>query len=364
MSTKKSKVSKDSVEYSKIFNKLNDPCVIFNIKNQDPIIIDVNNKFVDVFCDDDIEPIGYSLNNLIVPDQNIKEAQKLDSETVDNQINEKVVTRETAYGKRDFLYRGIPLNNQKGFGIYIDITDRIQQKEYIGVLNRILRHNLRNRLTVIIGNTEIIKNSDNIDNIDNIDEKIKNISDSAERVKKLVEESDTIRDIIESDESNTRSVQLQPILYDAVDSTIDSLGRGKVEVDCSDDIYVNAGSKLNIAIESLIDNSIRYNTSKNPKVDINCEVISESEVKIKIKDNGPGIPPQEADIINRNKEINQLNHGSGLGLWMVKWVIKNYNGDIKIKKPKSGGTLVEITLNSYDSNCYSYKRDSGVFQIK
>lgn len=357
MTKNTSTTDEESVEYSKIFEKLNDPCVIFTIKDKDPKIIEFNNKFVEVFCDNDVDPTGQSLNDLIVPEENIREAYKLDSKTENNEFNRKLVSRKTSYGKSDFLYQGTPLDNKKGFAIYTDIKDRIQEKEYISVLNRILRHNLKNKLTIIKGHTEIIKDSDNSGVDDNIDSILK----SVQRIERLIEESDIIRKIIESDQTDTRSVQLQPIIHKSADSTVNSLNCGKVEIKCSSDICVNAGSRLNIAMSSLIDNSIRHNNSKEEsKVNITCEDISDDKVKIKIKDNGPGIPLQEANIINKNKKITQLNHGSGLGLWMVKWIVEKYNGDINIKKPESGGTLVEIILNSYNENSHHQKKGSSI----
>lgn len=361
MSTDKSIKSKNSISYKKIFKQLNDSCVVFKIKNEKPLIIDANEKFRQTFCDDN-SIIGTSLNDLIVPEENMNEAQELDQKTVYGELNEEIVERETIHGENTFLYRGVPLGSKKGFGIYIDISNRIQEKEYIQVLNRILRHNLKNRLTVILGNTRIImEESDG----EKIKENANNIMRSATDINKLIDESDTIRGIIKDSDPDIRSVQLQPIISNSASSVLEQFENAKIEVECQSNLYVNAGVKLDVAIESLIDNGLRHNNSDNPKIKINCQKISNNKVSIDIIDNGVGIPQEDANILESNKTISQLNHSSGLGLWMTKWIINSYHGNIKVNKSRSmNGTKITLILKSYDSESFDYNRGSRVFNGK
>jgi signal transduction histidine kinase len=61
-----------------------------------------------------------------------------------------------------------------------------------------------------------------------------------------------------------------------------------------------------------------------------------------VADDGPGIPEQELAAIRKGTEL-PLEHGSGLGLWMVHWIVTRHDGTIDIAVSETG-TTVSITL--------------------
>lgn len=347
-----------SIQYEKIFENMSDPCVIFEIRDGEPIILKPNKHFKTTFCIDRISPIGRSLNEIIVPDSKQKKAKELDKNTVENKPNETIVERETTKGVKKFLYRGIPLQKNRGFGIYIDISEDIQQQEYISVLSRILRHNIRNQLTVLLGHADII--ADSVSNPE-LQSSAQTIQESTTRLQQLIEEADTIRDIIKTDKPQLQKVQVKSLVYTAVDEALSNIENGEVEVNCSEDLSALAGAKLTLAIKSLVDNGLRHNHSTQPKVSINCSKTARNKVSIIVSDNGTGLPKQAVNILEDTDKITKTNHEEGLGLWMIKWIVKNYNGSIDIMKRNSSGSKIKLTLQTRDQT-YNYKRGSNVFK--
>jgi hypothetical protein len=67
-----------------------------------------------------------------------------------------------------------------------------------------------------------------------------------------------------------------------------------------------------------------------------------------IADNGPGIPTQERNTIETGDET-PLQHGTGLGLWLVYWAISLLGGDVRIDQ-SSSGTRVTLTLPRADAD--------------
>jgi len=63
-------------------------------------------------------------------------------------------------------------------------------------------------------------------------------------------------------------------------------------------------------------------------------------VTVQIADNGPGMHPEEAAIITGNKEISPLHHSSGLGLWLVNWIVRRHDGSLHIPDTDDGTTVV------------------------
>ncbi|MFT4947784.1 MAG: sensor histidine kinase regulating citrate/malate metabolism, partial [Natronomonas sp.] len=67
--------------------------------------------------------------------------------------------------------------------------------------------------------------------------------------------------------------------------------------------------------------------------------------RITVFDDGPGIPDSELAAIDAGSE-SPLQHGTGLGLWRIKWGIKKLNGTVSFKN--DSGTTVQMTVPNHD----------------
>ncbi|PSP82294.1 hypothetical protein BRC83_09725 [Halobacteriales archaeon QS_1_68_17] len=65
---------------------------------------------------------------------------------------------------------------------------------------------------------------------------------------------------------------------------------------------------------------------------------------ITVADRGPGIPENELRVFETGEET-QLQHGSGLGLWLVKWGVGRLGGDVQLDVDDTG-TRVTVRLPS------------------
>ena len=94
------------------------------------------------------------------------------------------------------------------------------------------------------------------------------------------------------------------------------------------------------AIESLVNSN-----TKDPEVRIETSFNS-SYIKVKITDNGPGIPKSSQEMIfqpNFTTKVGGLSFGLGLGLTIVKRIVSEHNGDIGLKS-KPGKTSFQISI--------------------
>jgi signal transduction histidine kinase len=113
---------------------------------------------------------------------------------------------------------------------------------------------------------------------------------------------------------------------------------------------VRANDNLQIVLRSLLDNAIRHNDGPHPRATVSAQELDPTTVEVTVVDNGPGIPESEQRLILDDGEITPLNHGSGLGLWLVKWIVDAYGGKLSIETPESGGSIVRLHLNRSDSS--------------
>lgn len=100
------------------------------------------------------------------------------------------------------------------------------------------------------------------------------------------------------------------------------------------------GSALSRAIANLVHNAMSHG---GPKVDIRVEVSADGRVCV--SDNGPGIDPEHREeIFWPFHRLSQSPHGAGLGLNLVRDIVKRHGGRITVANGPQGGALFEIHL--------------------
>ncbi|MDB2266037.1 ATP-binding protein [Halorubrum ezzemoulense] len=95
-----------------------------------------------------------------------------------------------------------------------------------------------------------------------------------------------------------------------------------------------------------MDNAVRHNNKHNPFVKITVSMGSTSacgQTTVSVADNGPGLPEFEQEVLTSGEET-QLNHSSGLGLWLTRWIVRNSNGTLAVEQSAWNGTRIVIRL--------------------
>jgi PAS domain-containing protein len=175
-----------------------------------------------------------------------------------------------------------------------DVTDRERRRERLAVLNRVLRHNLRNQVDVIKSHAEALP-------------------DTIERV------------------------DLTAVVERALDRTADETAVA-VTTELPETAVVRTNDRaITSAVESALDNALA-----NADTTVELEVDpTASGYRIGIADDGPGIPEDTLESLRTGEET-PLNHTVGLGLWELKWAVTAIRGELRLDT--TDGTLVEIRL--------------------
>lgn len=102
------------------------------------------------------------------------------------------------------------------------------------------------------------------------------------------------------------------------------------------------------AFNNVIINAIKYNR-KNGRIDIHCSENNNDAVNIEISDSGTGIAQEDLknvfNIFSRGKLAREnIEEGIGLGLALVKQIVKDHEGTINISSTSGAGTKVNIIL--------------------
>jgi PAS domain S-box-containing protein len=123
--------------------------------------------------------------------------------------------------------------------------------------------------------------------------------------------------------------------------------RVDIKIDVNDSAIIHSDkSRLNIILNNLVSNAIRYQNSQvpNPFVDIKVDT-SDTETGIIISDNGIGINKEmHHKIFDMFFRVSEESVGSGLGLYIVKEAVNKLNGDIKLQSEIGKGSTFIIKI--------------------
>lgn len=105
---------------------------------------------------------------------------------------------------------------------------------------------------------------------------------------------------------------------------------------------------LRLVISNILQNALKY---AGNNANINCKISKiDNQVKIQIADNGPGILPSERKKIFKKfyrigDENTRKTKGTGLGLFIVKQIIKQHKAKIIVENNNPNGTVFTIIFN-------------------
>lgn len=119
--------------------------------------------------------------------------------------------------------------------------------------------------------------------------------------------------------------------------------------------------QLEILFRNLIDNAVKYGGAP-PQVEIDVQDVGEEKVMVTIADNGAGIPANQrrkifGRFIRLGSELERKKPGTGLGLYLVRNVVKSMGGSIRIRSRENDpGTEFQVTLPGVTSASTHFSR--------
>lgn len=243
---------------------------------------------------------------------------------------------ETAVGRREFDCSQSTLRNRHGRQVgqvYVlrDITERRTHEQRLAVLNRVLRHNLRNELDALRGFAEAMPT------VENPDELTTRISETA-------------TGLTETGETVARAEQLlarkratvEPVSLASVARTVAMEAATTISVTAPEMTVRTDRQLLTAVLAELVENAITHAETANPTVELRVDS-TETGACIEVRDDGPGIPDRERAVLLAGEET-PLRHGSGLGLWFVYWGVTRLGGELSFDENTPRGSIVKIEI--------------------
>lgn len=220
-----------------------------------------------------------------------------------------------------------------------DRLDRVLQQT--SILQRIIRHNLRNTCNVIRGNAELLATEPAIDDAQT--DRVETITTQTDRLVELSEKTHLLRDVVLEDSSAVRRVNLSQLLELRVEAITQRYPDAAFRTDIPDDIVRETDLRLETAIDELLENAVEHNDSAEPTVEVSMRATDDGPVTILVNDTGPGIPEIERTVFEEGIET-PMAHSEGVGLWVAQMIISQLGGTIEIEDNEPRGTTVRLEI--------------------
>ncbi len=212
------------------------------------------------------------------------------------------------------------------------------REQMLLVVNRFLRHNLRNELNVVTGYAAEIHQTTTDPQSSAHAEKIQSSTESILSTAERVRLTEKLIDPATAEHHTCELISLLELQIERITSKHPSF---TVELTSPESVHVIGCETLPFAVSELLTNVVDH-AGESPAANITVTT-NQTEATIRICDSGPGIPADETALLSGKQAITPLNHSSGLGLWLVNWIVSRHGGTLSIPETDDGTTVV-ITL--------------------
>jgi len=298
-------------------------------------IVDLNEAAGDAFDVDPSEVTGRSVREVIGVDlSTIRSSDVLELHTHEGHREFSASISAIDQGQDEPMGHAILLR---------DVTIERTRQQRLEVLNRVLRHNLRNDMNVVEGYAKMA--GENVEG-DRSGEYLDRIEKTASTLADLGEKAREIEHLVTA----PRVTDHRRSLSSVVDAVVSDLREEypnvafRAVVDADTDLQLNP-TLVDQVVRQLVENAAEHNDADRPRVEVRVAAADDPDfpLAITVADNGPGIPDQEWSVVVTGDET-PLEHGSGLGLWMVNWGVTRLGGQVEYVGNEPRGSLVTVTL--------------------
>jgi len=217
--------------------------------------------------------------------------------------------------------------------LFRDVTDKQMREQRLTVLNRVLRHNVRNKLDVVLAYAEGID-----------DEEVRStIREGAADLVDLSEKARDAEQVMTTSTGPPEPVDLADVAATVAERYRAADRAGKITVETPDELVITSHRQvIERVLSELVDNALTH-AGASPTVGIVVREGTDGGAELSVADDGPGIPERERRILDDESET-QLEHGRGIGLWLVNWAVIQLGGELEFGGNENGGSVVTVRL--------------------
>lgn len=226
-----------------------------------------------------------------------------------------------------------------------NVTEHYTASRREALFWRVLRHNLRNETTKIAGYAEAILAGADDDGVQDAAEAVQstamdlgNVAESVKEIQQAATQSETQRSYRQA----TAAVR------DVVADIETDYPHARIDIQEREPMWVHVDSAFDHALRQAVENAVRHSEDSSPPVDITVGPSPNTgRVEIRIADWNPPIPAVEIDALDEFAELTSTSHGTGVGLFVMKWCIESLGGELEFER-RDPGNVIRLYLPPKD----------------
>lgn len=213
--------------------------------------------------------------------------------------------------------------------------------EQLEALNRVVRHDIRNDMAVILGWAKTLEDHVDTEGRDALDRVLT-------QSRHVVELTETAREFIESlsqEGSPTLTpIDLQQTLHAEVETARETYPEATIQVHELPSVQVQATEMLSAVFRNLLSNAAQHTGDSPPEITVSAEA-QDKTVTVRVADTGPGIPDDQKEKIFGKGEKGLDSEGTGIGLYLVQTLVEQFNGKVWVEDNGPTGAVFVVELN-------------------
>jgi PAS domain S-box-containing protein len=219
-----------------------------------------------------------------------------------------------------------------------DVTDLREYQRRLSVLDRVLRHNLRNKMNVALGNAQGLASADD----PSVAERAASIREAAEELLCLSESARRFEGVFQAHAGASETVDVAALVGNVVAEARLSHPEADISTVVPDEAPARVHETFELALEELVENAVVHSDREQPRVEVTVGV-DDADVEVCVADDGPGLGETDRRALRRGTE-SPLEHTQGLGLWLVRWSAESVGGEVEFAENDPRGTVVTVRL--------------------
>jgi signal transduction histidine kinase len=206
-------------------------------------------------------------------------------------------------------------------------------RQRAAILNRVLRHDLRNGSNVVLGSLDFMTAETPAEEraMERIRARIDRLNRTAERARYIGETTDGVERQV-SDVAEIVREHVETLAAEYPDAIIN--------VAAPESADVLASPLIGPALFEPLENAMLHNDGDRTNLDVTV-VEGNGRVTVEVADDGPGLPELEGVVFDGGEE-SSLEHSRGTGLWFLTLTVRSSGGETSVENGE--GLTLSVTL--------------------
>lgn len=210
-----------------------------------------------------------------------------------------------------------------------------REREKLSVLTRLVRHDLRNDAQVLIGFSERLATETEKPELKEYAEQVQTTAERVGRLQAGVREMQRLVD----ESPDPREVDLAALAEAAADDVKETRPDMTLNVEAAEPVRALAGERLESVLRILLGDVARR-VGESP-VDLAVRTRGDT-AELRIESPELAVPDAEREVVLGDADVTALQHGSGVGLWMARWLTDAYGGTFDIEDGEATAVVLRF----------------------